>query len=80
VHSLEPIAPEKFKRFLEYVLCESRGSRYGRAVYWRGDIPYPIQFREDYLVPVTEIKICLKALGMTIEQYLSILDRLYPNE
>ena len=80
MHVLEPIPPEKFKRFLEYVLCESRGSRYGRAIYWRGDIPYPMQFREDSPVPITEIKICLKALGMTLEQYLSIIDRLYPNE
>lgn len=78
MHSLEPLSAKKFKKFLEHCLCEARGSRYGRAIYWRFDLSRPISFQEEGLVPVTQIKICLRILGVTVEKYLSILDDLFP--
>ena len=78
-HSLEPIPVNKFKRFLQYVLCEERGARHGHCVYWRDDLKYPIQFRADYdLVPVAQILSCLRTLNITTAKYLSILDDLFP--
>lgn len=78
MHSLEPLSAEKFRKFLEHCLCEARGSRYGRAIYWRFDLSRPISFQEEGLVPVAQIKICLRILGITVEKYLSTLDSLFP--
>lgn len=80
MHVLEPIPAEKFKRFLQYVLCEARGSRYGRAIYHRPDLSRPISFQEEGLVPVTQIRIRFRTLGITVEKYLSILDTLFPTD
>lgn len=80
MHSLEPIAADKFKKFLERCLCEARGSRYGRAIYWRFDPSRPISFQEEGLVPVTQIRISLRTLQVTVEKYLSILDSLFPSD
>ena len=78
MHALESIPAEKFKKFLEHGLCEARGSRYGRAIYWRFDLLRPITFQEEGYVPVTQIRICLRTLGITVEKYLSILNDLFP--
>jgi len=56
VHRLEPIPSTQFKKFVEHLLCEARGTRYGRAVYWRFDLRRPIQFLDEGIVPVAEIK------------------------
>lgn len=78
MHRLEPLPAEKFKKFLELVLCEARGTRYGRAIYWRYDLKWPLQFRDEGLVPITEIRSCLRTLSMSVEKYLSILDSAFP--
>ena len=77
-HKLEPIPAEKFKKFVEFVLCEARGSVEGRACYWRFDLKKPIQFREEGLVPVIEIQISLRTLSITVQKYLDTLDSLFP--
>ena len=77
MYSFEPIPSEKFKKFIERTLCEARGSRYGRLIYLRFDLKKPIQFKEEGFVPVTEIEICLRTLGITKEKYLSTLDELF---
>ncbi|MBI4354974.1 MAG: hypothetical protein HY597_00805 [Candidatus Omnitrophica bacterium] len=79
-HVLEPIPAKQFKKFIEYILCEARASRGPLLVYWRGDLRQPVTFKADGLVPVTHIQTCLRILGMTIQQYLSILDHLFPND
>lgn len=78
MHRLEPILAEQFKKFIERVLCEARGTRYGRVVYWRFDLKRPIQFQDQGTVPVTEILSCLRTLSITVEKYLSTLDDLFP--
>lgn len=80
MHSLEPISSEKFQKFIERVLCEARGSMEGRLIYWRFDLKRPISFKKEGLVPITQIKICLRTLGYTTEKYLSILDDLFPSD
>lgn len=78
MHTLEPIPAEKFQKFLEHLFCEARGNRYGRAIYWRFDLTRPISFQAEGLVPITQIRICLRILGITVEKYLSMLDDLFP--
>lgn len=78
MHRLEPIPAEQSKKFIERVLCEARGTRYGRAVYWCFDLKRPIQFQDQGTVPVTEILSCLRTLSITVEKYLSTLDDLFP--
>lgn len=79
-HVLEPISAEQFKRFIEHIQCEARGSRGPLLVYWRGDLRQPLTFKETGLVPVTHIHACLRILGMTVKQYLTILDHLFPHD
>ena len=80
MHSLEPISHEKFEEFLEYIKCEERGTSGNLKVYWRDDRKQPITFLPEGEVPIPHIKIQLKILGMTIQQYLSILDNLFPED
>ena len=47
-------------------------------VYWRGDRKQPITFLPSGNVPVAHINMQLKILGITVQQYLSILDHLFP--
>ena len=49
-------------------------------VYWRGDRKQPITFNATGDVPVEHIKIQLKILGMTVKQYLAIIDNLFPED
>ena len=80
MHSLEPISAEKFEKFLIHILCEQRGSRGNLTVYWRDDRKQPMTFNSTGNVPIEHIKIQLKILGMTIKQYLAILDNLFPED
>ena len=78
VHSLEPLPFDKFEKFLVYIQCEERGADGNLKVYWREDRKQPITFLPEGHVPVTHIVIQLKILGMTVKQYLAILDHLFP--
>ena len=77
MHSLTPISFEKFEKFIVYILCEERGTDGDLKVYWREDRKQPITFLPEGNVPVTHILIQLKILGMTVKQYLAILDHLF---
>lgn len=80
MHSLEPIPSEKFEKFLIHILCEERGMRGNLKVYWRDDRKQPVTFNATGIVPIEHIKMQLKILGMTIKQYLAILDNLFPED
>ena len=77
-YTMQHMNVEERKKFIERVLCEARGTRYGRVVYWRFDLKRPIQFQDQGTVPVTEILSCLRTLSITVEKYLSTLDDLFP--
>ena len=77
-HKLEPISSEKFHKFIQATLCESRGVVNGRAKYWRFDLKRPIQFQDKGSIPVIEIQICLRILSIRVEKYLDMLDGLFP--
>ena len=80
MHSLAPISSEKFEKFLRHILCEERGMKGNLKVYWRDDRKQPITFNATGDVPVAHISMQLKILGMTIKQYLAILDNLFPED
>ncbi len=80
MHRLEPIPSEKFKKFIERVLCEARGTRYGRAIYDRFDLSRPIQFQDEGMVPEQEILIAIRTLSLTVEKYLYLLDSIFPED
>ena len=65
---------------MRHILCEERGMRGNLKVYWRDDRKQPITFNATGNVPVEHIKIQLKILGMTVQQYLAILDNLFPSD
>ena len=80
MHSLEPIPAEKFEKFLQYILCEERGTQGNLKVYWRDDRKQPVTFLPSGNVPVGHLLVQLKILGITVKQYLSILDNLFPED
>ena len=71
--SLQPIPAQKLEKLMEKLLCESRGTREGRAVYWRFDLVRPISFKESGMVPVIQQKQIIRILNITVEKYLSLL-------
>ena len=75
---LTPVPAERFRQFVEYILCEARGRSGKNLVYWRGDLRQPIAFLETGMVPMKHITNCLSILGMTKAQYFVIMDRFYP--
>lgn len=80
MHVLEPLSAEKFEQFLRHILCEERGMRGKLKVYWRDDRKQPITFLPEGHVPVAHLLVQLKILGMTVKQYLAILDNLFPDD
>lgn len=74
--AITPIHWKKFHQFLIYVGCEFVRQKGDHRVYWRSGLIRPIILRVKKDVPVFEIKSNLRTLGLSTEEYLSILARI----
>lgn len=73
---LKPISWRKFKKFLLYVGCYFARQKGDHLIYWRSDLKRPIVIPKDNEIPVFIIKNNLKTLGISVEDYLKIIENL----
>lgn len=73
---LAPIPWRKFEKFLFYVGCQFERERGDHRIYWRDDLKRPVVLPRDSALPVFVIRNNLRVLGISIKEYLEILNRL----
>ncbi|MEX0616746.1 MAG: type II toxin-antitoxin system HicA family toxin [Candidatus Woykebacteria bacterium] len=74
--SLAPISRKKFEKFLIFIGCHHKRTKGDHLIYDRVDLKRPVVFTADREVPTMIIRTNLKTLGMTVEDYLIILNKL----
>ena len=73
---LGPIERKKFEKFLHKVGCFFERDGGNHDVYWREGIIRPITVPRHSTISVRVIKSNLNTLGISVEEYLKILDEL----
>lgn len=73
---LKPISWRKFEKFLIYVGCRFERQKGDHLIYWRSDLKRPVVIPKDKEIPIFIIKNNLKTLGISIEEYLKIIENL----
>lgn len=74
MQSLKPISWKRFEKFILYTGCRYKRKRGDHRVYGRSDLKRPIIFPEDKEIPVFIIRNNLRTLGISHNEYLSILE------
>jgi len=73
---LKPLHWKKFEKFILYVGCHFERQKGDHRVYWRSDLKRPVVFPADKEVPVFVIRNNLRTLGISVKEYLTILEKL----
>jgi len=73
---LIPIHWKKFEKFLLFIGCEFVREKGDHRVYWREDLKRPIIIPRQRDLPIFIIKNNLRILGISVEQYLEILEKI----
>ncbi|MEK6732031.1 MAG: type II toxin-antitoxin system HicA family toxin [Candidatus Omnitrophota bacterium] len=73
---LTPIDYKKFERFLKAVGCEFIRQKGDHRIYRRADLKRPVIIPAIKDIPIFVILNNLRILGMSREEYLSILENL----
>ena len=73
---LRPISWKKFEKFVLYVGCHYERKSGDHRIYGRGDLKRPVVFPEDKKIPVFIIRNNLRTLGISHNEYLSILEKI----
>lgn len=73
---LKPIKWRRFEKFLLYVGCVLKRQKGDHRVYWREDLKRPIILPTYDEIPKFIIVSNLKTLGITVKEYLEILQRI----
>lgn len=73
---LAPIKWKKFEKFLLYVGCTFRRQKGDHRVYWREDLKRPVILPTYGDIPKFIIISNLRTLGITVKEYLEILERI----
>ena len=73
---LTPAHWKKFEKFVIYVGCHFERQSGDHRVYWRSDLKRPVVFPADKELPVFIIRNNLRTLGIDVEEYLNIIERL----
>ena len=72
---LSPIHWKKFEKFLIYLGCVLKREKGDHRIYWRDNLKRPVVIPRDTQLPVFIIRNNLRILGISIEEYLEILER-----
>lgn len=72
---LTPIHWKKFEKFLLFVGCTFQRQKGDHRIYWRSDILRPVVVPRDTSLPVFIIRNNLRVLGISVEEYLEILQK-----
>ena len=73
---LTPIKWKKFEKFLLFIGCVYKRQKGDHRVYWRDGLKRPIVLPMYNELPKFIILNNLKTLGITVREYLEILERL----
>lgn len=73
---LKPIKWRRFEKFLLYVGCGLKRQKGDHRVYWREDLKRPIILPTYDEIAKFIIVSNLKTLGITVKEYLEILQRI----
>jgi len=74
--ALIPIKRAKFEKFLLFIGCKYKRSKGDHFIYDREDLKRPIVITADREVPVFIIRNNLRTLGLSVEEFLTILEEL----
>lgn len=73
---LIPIHWRKFEKVLLYLGCHFVREKGDHRVYWRDSLKRPVVVPRDTQLPVFIIRNNLRVLGISVKEYLEILDRI----
>lgn len=72
---LTPIPWKKFEKVLLYLGCHFVREKGDHRIYWRDSLKRPAVIPRDTQLPVFIIRNNLRVLGISVKEYLEILDR-----
>lgn len=73
---LTPVHWKKFEKFVLYVGCHFERQKGDHRIYWRSGLKRPVVFPADKEVPVFIIRNNLRTLGISVKEYLEIMEKL----
>lgn len=73
---LNPISWKKFDKFLLFVGCKLEREKGDHRIYWRIRLKRPVVIPRDESLPVFIIRNNLRILGISVEEYLKILEQI----
>jgi len=73
---LTPVHWKKFEKFVLYIGCHFERQRGDHRIYWRSGLKKPVVFPADKEVPVFIIRNNLRTLGISVKEYLEIIEKL----
>lgn len=73
---LAPIHWRRFEKFLLFVGCRFVREKGDHRVYWRIGLLRPVIVPRDTQLPIFIIRNNLRVLGISVEEYLKILESL----
>ncbi len=73
---VRPIKRRKYEKFLKLVGCELQRTKGDHLIYSRPGLKRPVVITSDSEVPVFHIRTNLRTLGMTVEEYLNIIEKM----
>ena len=73
---LNPVKRKKFEMFLKFVGCHLKRIKGDHFIFDRPGLERPVVFTADSEVPVFIIRNNLRTLGISVEEYLNIMEQL----
>ncbi len=67
---------KRFEKFLLYIGCVFEREKGDHRIYWRANLKRPVVIPRDTQLPVFIIRNNLRILGISVREYLEILDRI----
>ena len=74
---ITPIHWKKFEKFILFLGCNFEREKGDHRIYGRKDLKRPVVFPRDTQMPVFIIKNNLRLLGISVQEYLEILKRVW---
>jgi len=72
---LTPLHWKKFEKVLLYLGCHFVREKGDHRIYWRTNLKRPVVIPRDTQLPIFIIRNNLRVLGISVKEYLDILDR-----
>ena len=72
---LTPLHWKKFEKVLLYLGCHFVREKGDHRIYWRTNLKRPVVIPRDTQLPIFVIRNNLRVLGISVKEYLDILDR-----